>query len=237
MERCSWVLEHCKLVAVLQGHCSLVQGPGHCNLVLETLQERCSLVLVQNSLVTEKVLEHYRLEMVNYNLVMALRQEVHCSWELVVPQVLGSLVQERCNLVLEQGDYNLVQENYNLVLVLEHCSLVLEVSYNLMQVVLVENHIGLQLVVDCNLWLVLVRGRCSLVQVEHCNLVAGHCNWELELGHYSLVQEEHCNLERVVHCSLALGQVHCSLKQGGQYRLELEVHCSLVQVLGQEHCN
>lgn len=215
------MLEHCKLVAVLQGHCSLVQWPGHCNLML---------VLVQNSLVTEMVLEHYSLEMVNYNLVMALSQEVHCSWVLVVPQVLGSLVQVRCSLVLEQGDYNLVQENYNLVLVLEHCSLVLEGSYNLMQVVLVENHIGLQLVGDCNLGLVLVRGRCSLVQVEHCNLVAGHCNWELELvlGHYSLVQEEHCNLEWVVHCNLALGQVHCSLKQGGQYRLELEVHCGLV---------
>ena len=138
---------HCKLVEVLQGHCSLVQVLGHCNLELEMLQghcslvlERCSLVLVQNSLVTEMVLERYRLVMVHYNLVMALRQEVHCSWELVLLQELDSLVLERCNLVLvlEQGAYNLA-----LVLGQEHCSLVLEGSYNLMQVVPVENHIGL----------------------------------------------------------------------------------------------
>ena len=146
------------LVVVLQGHCSLVL-------------ERCSLVLVQNSLVTEMVLERCMLVMVHYNLVMALRQEVHCSWELVVLQELGSLVQERCNwvLVLEQGAYNLA-----LVLGQEHCSSVLEGSYNLMQVVPVENHSGLQLVGDCNL--VLVQERCSLVLVEHYNLVAGYCN-------------------------------------------------------------
>ena len=99
--------------------------------------------------------------MVHYNLVMALGQEVHCSLELVVLQELGSLVQERCNLVEVLGDYNLV-----LVLVQEHCSSVLEGSYNLMQVVPVENRIGL--VWDCNLGL--VRERCSLMQVEHYNL-------------------------------------------------------------------
>ena len=57
----------------------------------------------------------------------------------------------------------------------EHCSLVLEGSYNSMQVVPVENRIGL--VRDCNLELV-------LVQVEHYNLEqVAHCNWELELEH------------------------------------------------------
>ena len=61
-----------------------------------------------------------------------------------------------------------------LVLGQEHCSSVLEGSYNWMQVVPVENRIGLQLLVDCNLGL--VREHCSLVQVEHYNLVAGHCN-------------------------------------------------------------
>ena len=132
---------------------------GHCNLVLEKLQGHYSLVLVQNSLVTEMMLERYSLEMVHYNLVMALGLEVHCNLELVVPQELGSLVlelgssvQELGNLVevLEQGDYNLV----------------LEGSYNSMQVVPVENRIGL--VRGCNLGL--VRERCSSVQEGHCNL-------------------------------------------------------------------
>ena len=219
--RYSLVLERYTLVEELQGDCSLVQGQrlgqcslvkGQCNLVLETLQghyslvlERYSLVLVQNNLVTEMMLERYSLEMVHYNLVMALGLEVHCNLELVVPQELGSLVQELGSLVLELGSSvqelgNLVevleQGDYNLVLVLrqEHCSSVLEGSYNSMQVVPVENRIGL--VRGCNLGL--VWERCSLVQVEHYNLEqVAHCNWELELGleHYSSVQEGHCNLE------------------------------------------
>ena len=86
----------------------------------------------------------------------------------------------------------------------EHCSSVLEGSYNPMQVVPVEIRIGL--VRDCNLELV-------LVQVEHYNLEqVAHCNLGQEQVHCNLEQGSQHRLVLEVHCSLVqvLGQVHCN---------------------------